>query len=61
MSLSTKARLFIPPSLDASREFELKNGGVFTMAQYLKLKQALKAMNYDSRKSPHPGHHRFRG
>jgi transglutaminase-like putative cysteine protease len=40
-----------PASLDASREFELKTVE-FSPAQYLKLKQALKTMTYDSRKSP---------
>ena len=39
-----------PASLDASRELRLKTVE-FSPAQYLKLKQALKTMNYDARKS----------
>ena len=45
-----EAKPLDPPSLDASRELKLKTVE-FSPAQYLKLKQALKAMNYDARKS----------
>ncbi len=40
-----------PASLEASREFKLKTVE-FSPTQYLKLKQALKEMEYDARKNP---------
>ncbi|MGC9943634.1 MAG: DUF3857 domain-containing protein [Verrucomicrobiota bacterium] len=40
-----------PASLDASRQLELKTVE-FSPAQYLKLKQTLKEMQYDARKNP---------